>query len=131
MQHITKTHDSILNKNVHLYTLHVHNGYKDGDRCNGDYGRQRCESSVQGSSPSWMKGYQGMTFSYAWKLYLDKDFSVSNKFCHLHQIKLDGANVGNPNLTLTARSAMQLENEGNILAKVPLQSFKGEWVQIR
>ena len=39
--------------------------------------------------------------------------------------------MGTPNLTLTARSAMQLENENEILAKVPIQSFRGEWVQIR
>lgn len=129
--HISIQKDPILKRNVHHYTLHVHNGYKDGDRCNGDYGRQRCETSVQGSSPNWMKGNKGLTFTYAWKLYLDPNFAVSNKFCHLHQIKLDGGNVGNPNLTLTARSNMQLENEDTILAKVPLQSFKGEWVQIR
>lgn len=100
--------DTTLRRNVHLYSLHVHNGYKDGDRCTGDYSRQRCETSVQGSSPDWMKGYKGMTFTYAWKLYLDSNFAVSNKFCHLHQIKLDGANVGDPNLTLTARASMQL-----------------------
>ena len=74
VQHITSQTDPVLGRKVHLYTLHVHNGYKDGDRCTGDYSRQRCETSVQGSSPSWMKGYQGMTFSYAWKLYLDKNF---------------------------------------------------------
>jgi len=36
------------------------------------------------------------------------DFKVSGKFCHLHQIKLDGKDVGNPNLTLTARKDVQL-----------------------
>ena len=57
-----------------------------------------------------MKGDAGKTFTYAWKVYLDPGFQVTNQFCHLHQIKLDGANVGNPNLTLTARADVQLEN---------------------
>ena len=74
VHHITSETDSILKRKVHLYTLHVHNGYKDGDRCNGDYSRQRCETSVQGSSPSWMKGSKGQTFTFAWKLFLAKDF---------------------------------------------------------
>jgi len=40
--HITSEVDSLLNRKVFLYHLHVHNGYVDGDRCNGDYSRQRC-----------------------------------------------------------------------------------------
>ena len=78
-----------------------------------------------------MHGSKGKTFTYAWKLFLDSNFQVTGLFCHLHQIKLDGAGVGNPNLTLTARNDVQLENEGTILAKVPLASFKGTWIQIR
>ena len=108
--HITSFKDPILNRNVFLYTLHFHNGYFDGDRCRGDYSRQRCESSVQDGAPAWMHGSKGMTFTFAWKIYLDPDFRVSNKFCHLHQIKLeqDGKFPGTPNLTLTARSDVQL-----------------------
>jgi len=55
-----------------------------------------------------MYGYKNKTFTYAWKLFLDPNFKVSGKFCHLHQIKLDGKDVGNPNLTLTARKDVQL-----------------------
>lgn len=108
VNHITTEFDPILKRNVFLYTLHVSKDYQDGDRCNGDYSRQRCETSVQTSSPGWMQGDKGMTFTYAWKLFLDKDFTANYQFCHLHQIKLDGTNVGNPNLTLTARAFMQL-----------------------
>jgi hypothetical protein len=78
-----------------------------------------------------MYGSKGKTFTFAWKFFLDPNFKVSNKFCHLHQIKLDGSGVGDPNLTLTARADVQLENDGKVLAKVPLISFKGVWVQIR
>ena len=78
-----------------------------------------------------MYGNKNKTFTYAWKLYLDPSFKVSGKFRHLHQIKLDGKDVGDPNLTLTARNDVQLENEGKILVKVPLSSFRGFWIQIR
>lgn len=79
-----------------------------------------------------MKGDKGKTFTYAWKVYLDPQFKATYQFCHLHQIKLGGNDVGTPNLTLTARTNdVQLENEGNILAKTSLNSFKGTWIQIR
>ena len=106
--HISAAHDTILGRTVFQYSLHAHKGYVDGDRCLGDYSRQRCETSVQTSSPVWMQGQRGKTYTYAWKLFLDSNFQVSGKFCHLHQIKLDGAGVGNPNLTLTARANVQL-----------------------
>lgn len=107
LTHITNVHDPILNRNVHHYTLHSHSGYSDRDRC-GDKGRQRCETSVQPSSPAWMHGSAGKTFSFAWKLYLDPNFQVSKNFTHLHQIKLDGSGVGTPNLTLTAKTNVML-----------------------
>ena len=79
-----------------------------------------------------MHGSAGKTFTYAWKLYLDSGFKASGAFCHLHQIKLDGSGVGNPNLTLTARtSVVELYNDAEVIAKVPLTSFKGVWIQIR
>jgi len=131
INHITEEVDPILKRKVFLYHLHVHSGYKDGDRCNGDYGRQRCETSVSARSPTWMHGSAGKTFTYAWKVFLDPSFKVSGAFCHLHQIKLDGTGAGNPNLTLTARADVRLENNETVLAKVPLASFKGVWVQIR
>ena len=80
-----------------------------------------------------MQGYSGLTFSYAWKLYLPSTFTVSGAFCHLHQIKYDGNNVQNPNITLTARSYVQLEDidKNIVLTSIPLSDFKGNWIQIR
>ena len=78
-----------------------------------------------------MKGYPGSTFTFAWKVFLPADFRALNTFCHIHQIKNDGVG-GTPNLTLTVRTNdVQLENEGTILAKADINSFKGNWVQIR
>lgn len=44
VKHITTTTDPILGRKVFHYSLHVDNSkkYADGDRCNGDYSRQRC-----------------------------------------------------------------------------------------
>ena len=45
-----------------------------------------------------MKGHNGRTFTYAWKVFIDIEFKTTYTFCHLHQIKYDGSGVGNPNL---------------------------------
>ena len=50
-----------------------------------------------------MQGKNGMQFSYAWKFFAEKDMKLSGNFCHVHQIKLDGADMGNPCLTITIR----------------------------
>jgi hypothetical protein len=41
--------------------------------------------------------------SYAWKFFAEQDIKLSGDFCHIHQIKLEGYNVGNPCLTVTLR----------------------------
>lgn len=33
LKHITAVHDSILNRNVFVHTLHRHGNYEDSDRC--------------------------------------------------------------------------------------------------
>lgn len=79
-----------------------------------------------------MHGRKGSTFTYAWKVFLPSDFVTIGKFCHIHQIKLTGRNVGFPNITLTARNTtVELINEGNILSSCQLQDFVGQWIQIR
>jgi hypothetical protein len=95
-------HDPILNRNVFVHTLHRHGTYEDSDRCM-KYDRQRVETSVDGRSDKWMQGKNGLQFSYAWKFFSEKDIKLSGDFCHVHQIKLDGADMGNPCLTVTLR----------------------------
>lgn len=57
---------------------------------------------------------------------------MSGDFCHVHQIKLDGTNVGNPCLTITLRKdQVNLDNQGKILSHCPLSEFVGYWIQIR
>jgi hypothetical protein len=62
----------------------------------------------------------------------DTDFKESGLFCHLHQIKLDGGNVGVPNMTITARSTVNIEVMGmGTKASTPIAQFKGFWVHAR
>ena len=73
-----------------------------------------------------------MQFTYAWKFYSEKDIKLSGDFCHIHQIKLDGADMGNPCLTVTMRKDhVQLQNVGKNLATTPLSEFVGNWIQFR
>ena len=59
--------------------------------------------SATGSSPSFMYGSNGDHFSYAWKVFIPASFTATYNFCHIHQLKLDGANVGGPNITISLR----------------------------
>jgi hypothetical protein len=88
--------------------------------------------AVNAASPAWMHGADGKSFTYAWKFKLDSGFQESGLFCHLHQIKLDGGNMGDPNMTITARSTVGLEIMGmGRVAEAPLAQFKGYWVKVR
>lgn len=130
VEHITTVHDSDLNRNVFAFDLHVTSALDD-DRCeNKD--RQRTEMAVNAASPSWMHGSDGKSFTYAWKFKLDANFKESGLFCHLHQIKLDGSGVGDPNMTITARSTLDIEvNNMGTIASAPISQFKGSWVHVR
>jgi hypothetical protein len=88
--------------------------------------------AVDAASPTWMHGSDGKTFTYAWKFKLDSGFKESGLFCHLHQIKLDGSDVGDPNMTITARSTVDLEILGmGKVATANISLFKGYWVKVR
>ncbi len=102
LKHITVVHDALLNRNVFVHTLHSNASFSDSDRCM-KFDRQRIQTSVDGRSDKWMQGHNGMQFSYAWKFFAEKDIKLSGAFCHIHQIKLDGADAGNPSLTITMR----------------------------
>lgn len=79
-----------------------------------------------------MQGKNGLQFSYAWKFYSEKDIHLSGYFCHIHQIKLDGAGMGNPSLTITLRKDhVDVDNKGKSLASCPIGEFVGNWIQFR
>lgn len=70
--------------------------------------------------------------AFSWRFKLDAGFQESGLFCHLHQIKYDGSGVGDPNVTITARSSVDIEILGlGTVASSPLGNFKGNWVKVR
>lgn len=134
--HITQQWDDDLNKHVFVFHAHVN---EDNDRCKKD-DRQRTEIKTYKQSPDNLKATDGETVIYKWKFKLDKDFQVSKKFTHLHQIKAVGGSEDKmPTITFTARKsskedkfiiryASHLEQED--LAKVALEDFRGVWVEV-
>jgi len=149
--------EPFLRKPVFAFVLHY--GY-DGDMVGGYADRQRLELKTmdstrppnqQGSADIMYSRGGGDTFTHRWKFMLPKDFRVSTEYTHIHQLKPEGADNGNPTITLTARKlsnnqeVMQLIYRGPIReligdreipsvnwypAQVPLDPFRGEWIRV-
>lgn len=133
--HITQEFDSALGKAAFVFHAHVS---PDDDRCmNSD--RQRNEIKVDAQSPASLRAVQGDRMTYRWKFKLDSGFKASSSFTHLHQVKPVGGDDDMPLITLIARggSADALEltqynysNSRKVLKSIPLQSVRGEWVEV-
>jgi hypothetical protein len=141
-----------LNKDIFKFIIHFEN---DGDMVGGYADRQRLElKTMDNTDPpnaansNYDKMYSnggGDTFTHRWKFRLPENFYVSSEYTHIHQIKPEGGDSGNPTFTLTARKlrtgreVLQLIYRGPIRAngdpsvnwypcQVDLEPFKGEWV---
>jgi hypothetical protein len=140
-----------LNKEVFKFILHFP---YDGDMVGGFADRQRLElKTMDNTTPPGQKNANdimysnggGDTFAHRWKFRLPDDFRVSSEYTHIHQIKPEGGDSGNPTFTLTGRKlrtgreVLQLIYRGPIRdngdpsvnwypAQVPLEPFKGEWI---
>jgi hypothetical protein len=147
-----------LNKEVFKFIVHFE---KDGDMVGGYADRQRLELKTM--DETWPPEEEikpeasrnpdnrmysnggGDTFTHRWKFRLPADFYVSSEYTHIHQIKPEGGDSGNPTFTLTARKlrtgreVMQLIYRGPIRAngdpsvnwypcQVDLEPFRGEWI---
>lgn len=134
--HITEVFNKKLNKYVFKFVIHVN---KDNDRCKY-FDRQRNEIKSYRSSPDSLKGTKGETVQYKWKFKLDKNFTPSKHFTHIHQLKsVDEQPKSKPIITLTPRKGNpdQLElrysngpQKGYILKKVDLDLLRNRWVQV-
>jgi hypothetical protein len=150
--------DPVLGKTVFAFVMHYD---FDGDMVGGFPDRQRLELKTmnkttppapynQGSGDRMFSEGNGDTFTHRWKFKLPKDFKVSTEYTHIHQIKPEGADNGNPTFTVTARKksnneeVLQLIYRGPIReiigdreipsvnwypAEVPLDPFRGEWIR--
>ncbi|MDR2701389.1 MAG: hypothetical protein LBB72_03050 [Spirochaetaceae bacterium] len=140
-----------LNKEVFKFIIHFEN---DGDMVGGYADRQRLElktmdettppNAANNNDRMYSNG-GGDTFTHRWKFRLPADLRVSGEYTHIHQIKPEGGDSGNPTFTLTARKlrtgreVMQLIYRGPIRdngdpsvnwypCQVDLAPFKGEWI---
>ena len=162
--HILYHYDDFLRKNVFAFAMHFE---YDGDMVGGYDDRQRLELKTMDNTwppaefekPAAERNPEnrmysngnGDTFTHRWKFKLPEDFRVSTEFTHIFQLKPEGADNGNPTMTLTARKrsnneeVMQLIYRGQIREmigdrevpsvnwyprEVPLQAFRGEWVRV-
>jgi len=139
-----------LYKDVFKFILHYE---FDGDMVGGFADRQRLElktmNTTEEQKPGSTHRYStggGDTFTHRWKFRLPEKFYVSTEYTHIHQIKPEGGDAGNPTFTLTARrlrtgrEVLQLIYRGPIRdngdpsvnwypCQVDLEPFKGEWIQ--
>ena len=135
-KHITQVYDSILQKHVFKFVIHVK---EDNDRCK-NFDRQRNEIKAYKPSPDNVKGYIGETITYKWKFKLPKDFSPSKKFTHLHQIKSYGEVPHcKPIFTLSAKKGTTNDyfllrhstgKTSETLAQIDLNLFRDNWVNV-
>lgn len=134
-RHIDEVFDDELNAYVFQFHLHTE---ADDDRCI-NFDRQRNEIKTFDKSPDNLKGLEGETVVYKWKVRLAEGFQSSPNFTHLHQLKAVGATVAStPMYTLTTRKSspdrLELryaENDDQItLKRTDLAPLIGVWMEI-
>lgn len=134
-RHIDEVYDSILEKYVFRFFMHV---TPDNDRCI-NFDRQRNEIKTYAHSDDSLLGVLNETVIYSWKFKIDTHFQSSRSFTHLHQLKAVGGSYdGMPLITFTARKGnpdqLELryakESSQSTLKKVDLTPYKGEWVDV-
>lgn len=132
---IAEVFDTTLQK----YVFRFHMAMDDVDCATNESGRQRLEIKVYNLSPDNLKGVQGETHFYRWKVFLPDGFQVSTSFTHLFQIKPVGGDDALPLISLTARKANpnRLEilyaarNEAQRIAEIPLAQTLGKWLDVQ
>jgi len=151
---IAAINEPFLRTDIFSFTLHFAD---DGDMVGGYDDRQRLELKTMDTGRAFdAKNDEpdnfmystggGDTFTYRWKFRLPEDFRVSSEYTHIHQIKPEGGDSGNPTFTLTGRKlrsgreVLQLIYRGPIRdngdpsvnwypCEVDLEPFKGEWIR--
>ena len=142
--HLTQAPDSTLGSYVFVFNMHV---VPDNDRCSAT-DRQRLEIKTElHSNPTpyqnYIIGHLGETVTHRWRFMLPAGFQPSFSFTHIHQIKADDGDDGNPLITLTPRfgtpNTIQLllidstlatpPSQTITLTQVPLAPFLGQWVE--
>jgi hypothetical protein len=142
LNRLTEVMDNTLQAYVFAFHLKVN---EDIDCAAERTDRQRLEVKVYGESPEPLKGREGETHYYRWKLLLPADMQVSSKFTHVFQIIGDKENT-QPLVTFTAFESSdqksqwfelryyQLQNDGTLeikrLQRLSLSDVTGRWLDL-
>ncbi len=119
------------------FVLYLHRDV-DGDPAGGT-DRQRNEIKVYEGSDDRLKGFEGTTFTYRWKLKVDREMKVSKGFTHLFQLKGVGGDADHPLITLTSAKVggedrLQVRyspsSKDIILDETMLSSARGIWLEV-
>lgn len=129
----------IFDNDLQKYVFSFHIEMEDIDCATGESDRQRLEVKTYNLSSDNLKGAQGETHFYRWKLQLPEGFGVSTSFSHIFQIKPVGGEDAMPLISFTARKANpnRLEvlyaatSEAQRIAEIPLSQLLGKWVDVQ
>ncbi|GHU41157.1 hypothetical protein FACS1894190_08920 [Spirochaetia bacterium] len=145
VKHITQQFDSVLNKDVFAFALHL---TPDDDPSGPErVDRQRNEMKSDANSPEKLKGVRGETHKFVWKFRIPSGFVASPGFTHIHQLKPVGGDEI-PTITLDLRK----KSNGNevvqlvyrppavgdgkassnvyLVDNIPMADFFNQWVQV-
>ncbi len=113
---------------------------RDLDGNKGEFsGRQRNEFKVYKGSDDELKGFDGSTFSYRWKMKIDQPMKVSKHFTHVFQLKPKGGDDATPTLTMTGakrkgEDVLEIRHfvpgKRTVLSSLPWDTIKGQWLEI-
>lgn len=138
-RHIDEVFDQESNKFVFRFLSHIH---EDNDVSTTSNDRQRVEIKTFASSPENMKATLGEIVTYKWRFKIPANFTPSNGFTHIHQIKAVGGDDANPIFTLTLRKKSSgierlelIHDEGSTsnaleLYNTNLSTLKNTWVEV-
>ncbi len=145
VRHIKQVYDEDLK--IYVFAFQIHAAIDDDRGIESVTDRQRVEIKTYDKSPASMTAKEGETLLMRWKMRLPLGFMVTNKFCHLHQLKgTDNKNrtadVKHPLITLTAcekkngskkfelRYFDRKSRKMTAVKSANLEEFLGNWVEI-
>jgi len=132
-RHISEKFDTILNKYVFEFVIHIEN---DKDRCKR-FDRQRNEIKANKRSSAIILATEGETLNYKWKFKLEKGFQVSSRYTDVHQITYNKTSGNEPLFAFMARERKGKnkfeivyidEDEKEVLESIKLSKITDQWI---
>ncbi len=133
--HIYEATDGIVGDHF-VFTIHKNHDKDRGISTITD--RQRNEIKGYSGSDSILRAYKNELATYRWKFKLNEGLTLSRNFGHFFQLKAVDDGPGAPILTISGRDRNgewlevihRIHGKTDYLAKVPLGSLKGKWLEV-